>query len=405
MVFELQFGQSQLEQQQPLQRVVRAWRSSILSNHLFNNVFEKNMKKLTKEELLFDLYIAYNKAKKHKSNKWYVERFSDNLDENIKKLRDDLWNRNYVPEPSTCFIIDHPKKREIYAASFRDRIVHHLYYDYTHDFFEKTFIHDSYSCIKNKGTNYGIKRLRHHILSESNNYTKETYVLKIDIKGYFMNIDKNILLKIAMKTIEKYKHKKQYYTTLDFEFIEYLTKEIILLDCTINSINISPKESYIGLPLSKMLASTPSHCGLPIGNLTSQLYSNVYLNVLDQFIKRVLKFKHYGRYVDDGFIVCRNKERLRQVIEKIERFLNNELHLELQKGKIHITNVKYGVEFLGAFIKPFRIYVSNQCLERIKRTWNIKETKWGNLISTISKLGYLSQYKTYNIRKNIFCNI
>lgn len=358
--------------------------------------------KLTKDQLLFDLYVAYYEAKKHKNNKPYVIEFSNSLNLKISQLRDDLWNRTYVPEPSSCFIIDHPKKREVYAASFRDRIVHHLYYEYTHRFFENTFINDTYSCIKGRGTNYGIDRLKHHILSESENYTKECHVLKIDIKGYFMNIDRNVLLDIALKTIEKYKAKEEYNKELDFEFIEYLTREIILLDCTKNCVVISPKESYIGLPNSKRLSESPPHCGLPIGNLTSQLFSNVYLNVFDQYVKRTLKFKHYGRYVDDAYIVCCDKQRLLDSIPLIELFLNDTLHLEIQKGKLLLCNAKYGVEFLGAFIKPFRTYVSNQCLRRIKKTICTKHTKQENIQSNISKIGYLSQYKSYNIRKELF---
>lgn len=345
--------------------------------------------------------MLITKLKNIKVYKTYVKEFSKDLDENLIQLRDDLWNHTYSPKPSICFVIEHPKKREVYAAAFRDRIVHHLYYEYTHQFFENTFIHDSYSCIVGRGTKYGIERLLHHILSESENYTKKCYVLKLDIKGYFMNIDKNVLLKMAMKTISKYKKQKEYNARLDFKFIEYLTKEIILLDCTKDVINISPKESYIGLPMSKRLSNTPSHCGLPIGNLTSQLFSNVYLNALDQYVKRMLGFKHYGRYVDDAYIVSCDKQKLRNVISLIEIFLNDKLHLELQKGKLHICNVKYGVEFLGAYIKPFRIYVSNQCLTRIKKTLFIKSSKTENIQSTISKIGYLSQFKTYNIRKKL----
>lgn len=364
--------------------------------------FYLTIMKLTKEQLLFDLYIAYNEAIKHKKHKPYVEKFSKSIDYNLICLRDDLWKRCYTPESSTCFIIDHPKKREVYAASFRDRIVHHLYYNYTHEFFEKTFINDSYSCIKGKGTNYGINRLQHHILSESENYKQKCYALKIDVKGYFMNIDRNVLLEIALKTIHKYKKKEEYNKILDFDFIEYLTREIVLLDCTKNCNKISTEKQYIGLPNSKKLSGTPPHCGLPIGNLTSQLFSNVYLNVLDQYIKRVLKFKHYGRYVDDAFIISCDKQRLIDAIPLIETFLRENLHLELQKGKLHICNVKYGVEFLGAFIKPFRMYISNQCLRRIKQTIFKKNTKQENIQSNISKLGYMNQYKTYNIRKHLF---
>lgn len=356
---------------------------------------------LSKEQLLFDLYVAFYDAKRHKSNREYVKRFSENLDANLAQLRDDLWNRRYVPESSSCFIIDYPKKREVYAAMFRDRIVHHLYFNYTHSFYEKTFIEDTYSCIKGRGTSYGIERLRHHILSESENYTKECYVLKLDIKGYFMNINRDILLEIALKTIHKYCQKSEYNLILDFDFIEYLTKEIIQYDCTVNCNLISPPEKYIGLAESKRLSNSPHNCGLPIGNLTSQLFSNVYLNILDQYVKRELKFKHYGRYVDDAYIVSRDKEKLHDAINIIERFIGANLRLELQKGKIRLCNVKYGVEFLGAFLKPFRTYVSNQCLKRLKQTFMKKDCQISNIQSSISKFGYIEKYATHNIREEI----
>ena len=126
--------------------------------------------KLTKEKLFNDLHIAFIDARKHKSNKEYVKIFELNLKENLEKLCDELWNRSYIPDPSTCFIVHHPSKREVFAAEFRDRIVHHLYFNYTHNLFERTFIYDSYSCIKDKGTHFGIHRLEQHIRQESKNY-------------------------------------------------------------------------------------------------------------------------------------------------------------------------------------------------------------------------------------------
>ena len=136
--------------------------------------------KLTKEQLFRDIYIAFVDAKKHKSNKSYVKEFEVNLKENLEELCNDLWNRNYEPGRSTCFIVHHPSKREVFAAEFRDRIVHHLYFNYTHELFERTFIYDSYSCIKKRGTHFGIHRLEKHIREESQNYTSDCYVLKVD---------------------------------------------------------------------------------------------------------------------------------------------------------------------------------------------------------------------------------
>ena len=386
----------------------------VVGKNLYNIITFYDMPfKLSKKQLLFDLYYAFECAKKHKSRKHYVINFEKKLHDNLCKLCNELWERTYHPNPSTCFIINYPKKREIFAADFRDRIVHHLYFNYTNQLFENTFIADSYSCRKNKGTHYGIKRLEKHILQESKNYTEDAYILKMDIQGYFMNINRDVLLNITNNVLNKMsdhyiskKTKKRWNGVLDFDFINYLTKIIILLDPTINCKIKSNLKEWDDLPKSKTLFHTDKNCGLPIGNLTSQLLSNVYLNVLDQFIKRDLKCKHYGRYVDDFYIVSQDKDFLHKIIPLIESFLENRLKLKTNKGKTIIKNYKYGVEFLGAYIKPYRTYISNNCLKRIKRQCfeiecNIVH-KNDITASINSFLGVLSHYKSYNLRKYIF---
>ena len=131
---------------------------------------------ITYNQLLFDLHFAYYEARRHKRNKSYQIAFEKNLTANLEQLAAELFARTYRPEPPTCFIIKDPKKREIFAADFRDRIVHHLYYNYTHELFERNFIADSYSCIKGRGTHYGISRLESHIRKESLNYTEKAYI-------------------------------------------------------------------------------------------------------------------------------------------------------------------------------------------------------------------------------------
>lgn len=317
--------------------------------------------------------------------------------------------------PSTCFIVNHPKKREVFAAAFRDRIIHHLYYGYAHELFERTFIQDTYSCIKNRGTHYGIQRLGKHIRQETDNYNRTAYVLKMDICGYFMSIDRCLLLSIANNTLSKMRyhriaHNKEtmWDDLIDFDLIFYLTKEIIMLDPTANCIFRSDKSEWNGLPMSKSLFHTDKDCGLPIGNLTSQLFSNVFLNEFDQYIKRTLKCKHYGRYVDDAFIVSQDKEFLKSIIPQIKKFLEEILHLTLHMGKTRIYECKYGVEFLGAFIKPHRTYISNQCLRRISTKVNMLNTISLNtspLPSVNSYLGILKHYSSFNIRKELFTKI
>ena len=368
---------------------------------------------LTKKALMLDLYAAFLCAKQHKSNKPYVKTFEKNLMKNLESLADDLLARRYKPEPSSCFIVERPMKREVFAAQFRDRVVHHLYYNYTHVLFEHTFIADSYSCIPGRGTHYGIERLRHHILSESRNYQRKCYVMSLDVRGYFMHIKREFLLDIATKTIEKMRShrvcvdtKQTWGEYLDIDFVLWLTKEIIMLDPTKKCRVVGKKEDWNGLDRNKSLFWTNEGCGLPIGNLTSQLFSNVYLNVYDQFVKRVLKFKHFGRYVDDSYIVCHDKKKLLESVQKIREFQKETLEVNLHMGKLQIREVGIGAEFLGAFIKPYRSYISNATLYRTKVSMSKLnlDDKESTYRSINSFLGTLGHYSSYNIRCNLFMN-
>lgn len=371
--------------------------------------------KLTREKLLLDLYAAFNTARKCKNNKPYVKAFKYNLFKNMIKLRDALWDGTYTPEPSSCFIVNHPKKREVFAAHFRDRIVHHLYFNYTHVLFERTFISDNYSCIKGRGTHNGINRLKSKLQSASNNYTEQCYIMKMDLTGYFMHINRQLVSDIATASIDKMKTHKYdkehtWEEVIDNDFVKNLTKTIALLDPTVNCTFASDRSEWIGLPDSKSLFKVEAGCGLPIGNLTSQLFSNIYLNKLDQFMVRELGCKYYGRYVDDFYIVSKDKKFLHSIIPKIEDFLMNELHLKVNKGKTIISTVQQGVEFLGAYLKPHRTYISNASLSRIRRRLYDMEYKGNvgrvNIFSSINSfLGILRHTKSFKIRKNLMDSI
>jgi len=139
---------------------------------------------LTREALRLDLMAAHQCAKRHKASRPYVLHFERRLEDEIDSLCDDLWQHCYQPEPSTCFIVEHPKKREVFAAQYRDRIVHHLYFNYCHCLFERTFISDCYACIEQRGTHYGQHRLQRHIRQESQGYQRPCYVMKLDLRGY-----------------------------------------------------------------------------------------------------------------------------------------------------------------------------------------------------------------------------
>ena len=372
--------------------------------------------KLVKKDYCLIYIMLFSALKRTKQRKNMLNFFEKNLHKNLLNLRDDIYYKKYVPQPSVCFIINKPKKREIFAAHFRDRIVHHLFYNYTYELFNNTFIEDSYSCRVGKGTHYGIERLYKKIRQCSCNYAKTTYVLKMDIKGYFMHINRKLLLKISENVLNKMRYKYvskkeqniKWNDKIDYDLVFYLNKTIILLNPTINCIFKSKESEWNDLPKSKSLFYSKEGQGLPIGNLTSQLFSNVYLNILDQYIKRELKCKYYGRYVDDFYIVSNDKNELKQLVPQIRQFLIEKLDLNLNMGKTKLINIRNGVEFLGAYIKPNRIYISNDCLRRMnKQLYEIEHYGTNKDISCQinSFLGVLSHYKSYNIKLKLFGNM
>ena len=329
------------------------------------------------------------------------------------------------PSLPSAFVVDYPKKREVFAAMFRDRIVHHLYFNYTHQLFERTFIADSYSCIVGRGTHYGINRLRQHIRQESMNWTVPCYAMNLDIRGYFMHIDRKRLLKIATDSLIKMASHKvgltedvsipngvliTPYTTWsdirDMNFIQWLNEGIIMLDPMKNCIIVGDESDWDGIDHAKCMRYVEPGLGLPIGNLTSQLYSNVYMNPFDQFMKRELGCIHYGRYVDDSVMINADREWLLDQVPKVREFLTDELGLQLHMGKLHIQDVRHGVEFLGAFVKPYRDYVSNKTLNRIIGNLQAIDLHNANRVSSTvnSYLGILGHTASYNLRHDLFCS-
>ena len=366
---------------------------------------------LTKERLLLDLYVAFYDARKHKSSRSYVRKWEKNLKENMERLCEDLVSRTYKPLSSKCFIVDYPKKREIFAAMFRDRIVHHLYFNYTHLLYERTFIQDSYSCINGRGTHYGIQRVTDMIRRESRNWRRPCYAMHLDIRGYFMHIDRKILFKIAVSSLQKMSShvitkgcSETWADILDMDFLYWLTEVIVLLDPKKGCVIAGEPSDWIGLDPQKSMLNLQEGLGLPIGNLTSQLFSNVYLNLFDQFVKRELKCKNYGRYVDDGLIIHHDKEQMLALITPIRDFLKKELGLELHMGKLTVSNTNKGVEFLGVYIKPWRTYISRDTLSRISKRIMLMDMKKASkvVLSVNSYLGILRHAHSYRLRRRLF---
>lgn len=328
-------------------------------------------KNLPQDQLLTDLFTAYFCARKNKRNTASQVRFERNLSDNLIELYNDIKARRYKVGRSMCFIIKNPVCREVFAASFRDRIVHHLLYNWLMPIFESTFIYDSYSCRIGKGTLFGIERLEHHIRSCTKNYSEPAVVLKMDIEGYFMNISRIRLFEIIRNRLDN--PAVQSKVNFDIQLAMFLLELVIFNDPVKGCYRKGSLKDWDGLPVSKSLFHSPEGCGLPIGNLTSQLFSNIYLSKLDDYVKRNLKCRHYGRYVDDFYIVARNKDELVPLIPEIRKFLHDELALSLHPRKVSLFPVEKGVPFLGAIVKPYQRYMTmrthKQALKKMSDLW------------------------------------
>ena len=224
-----------------------------------------------------------------------------------------------------------------------------------------------------------------------------------------MHIDRHRLLEIAIGSLRKIaSHKacgnRTWGEVLDMGFVEWLTEQIALLDPKKNCVICGDPSDWDGLDPAKSMLHLADGLGLPIGNLTSQLFSNVYLNVFDQFMKRELKCRYYGRYVDDAAVVSADREWLLSLVPDVDRFLRSELGLELHKGKLEVSEVHRGVEFLGAYIKPWRTYISNHSLRRMeKKIADFDYSKpWLVVRSVNSYLGIMKHSSSYRLRRRLF---
>jgi len=302
--------------------------------------------------------------------------------------------------------VNKPVKREIFAADFRDRVVHHLVIGKLNPLFEKAFIYDSYASRVGKGTHLGIQRVDRFIRRCSQNYTKDCYVLKLDIKGFFMHINKTLLLAKLRSFVERK------YPGDDKVVLLELCQKIIDYNPTENCIVKGKPGDWRGLPPDKSLFHSAKQCGLPIGNLTSQVFANFYMNQFDHFIKHDLGIRYYGRYVDDFILVHRDKGYLKSLIPLIRNTLQDRLHLSLHPEKIYLQHYSKGVQFLGVVIKPNRIYMANRTkgnfYDAIKQQNVVvkegrpdKQQQAAFLSSMNSYLGIMKHYKTHKLRKRM----
>lgn len=350
---------------------------------------------------LHDIIEAYIDCRKNKRRSPEAIAFEVNYEQNCIRLLEEIKSGTFKPDPSIAFVVTKPVRREIMASSFRDRVVHHYIAMRLTPLFEDAFIDETTNCRKGKGTSAGISQLSDKIKKVSKRHTSDCWVLRLDIKSFFMSINKALLLKKLISFVnEKYKGS-------DLSDLIYLIESILMNDPTENCIFRSPRKAWRDLPFGKSLFDCPKGFGLAPGNLTSQLEANFLLNDFDHWAKSAAL--GYGRYVDDFYFIHNQKEKLNALIPQIKSKLQ-ELGLSLHPDKIYLQHYTKGVKFIGAVLKYNRKYLSNRtvgnfysAIHRFNGLANKEgyiENNAEHFVSSMnSYLGFCRQYMAYNIRR------
>jgi len=292
------------------------------------------------------LFCAWREFKRGKTKKSDVARFEFNLEDNIFKLHGELARGAYAPHAYESFFVKDPKLRHIHKADIRDRVLHQAVFRVLYPIFDKHFIFDSYSSRIGKGTHSGFNRLEVFLRKSTKNWTRQSWCLKCDVRKFFDSIDHKVLLNLIRRKIND-------------------EQTLKLIETIIFSFEKSPGK------------------GLPLGNVTSQLFANIYLNEFDQFAKHILKAKYYARYCDDFVIVDERIETLEKHIEQIRDFLHQKLLLELHPNKIYLRKARQGIDFLGYVVLPYRKVLRTKTKKRI-----FKKVTEKNIASYIGMLSH-----------------
>ena len=291
-------------------------------------------------DLIRLLVQAYRDCRRTKRNSASALAFEAHAEHHIYELCQELASGTYKPGPSICFVITHPKPREVWAAGFRDRVVHHLLYNHIAPRFHARFVADSCACIPGRGTLYAADRLEHQVRSYTSNWSRPAHYLKCDLANFFVSIDKTVLLEQLQRQVTE-----PWWKAL---------ATVILMHNPRNDVEVRGTAYELAqVPHHKSLFNAPHGYGLPIGNLSSQFFANVLLDGLDQFVKHGLRAPTYVRYVDDFILLHESPQWLNQARMQIEGKLTS-LHLQLNPRKTILQPVARGIDFVGHLIKPWR---------------------------------------------------
>lgn len=358
----------------------------------FNDWREKGLQTIKNIfPLIYDfenLFNAYKKAIKCKRYRTDVMEYTDRLEENLIELQNEFIWKTYSVGQYNIFYVYEPKKRMIMSLQFKDRVAQHAIYSQINPYFEKQFINDSYACREGKGTHRAIKRLQNW-LRKTDRKQERFYYLKLDISKYFYRVDHEILMGILQRKIA------------DKDLLHVLS---VIINC---------EDTHFGLPLGADVGNVAydellGEVGSPIGNLTSQMFANLYLNELDQHCKHKLRLHYYIRYMDDIIILHHDKKYLEEVKRDIAGFLEEKLHLQLN-NKTCIRPTSMGIEFVGFRVWSTHIKLRKKTAKKMKKRLKYLFTAYaaGEVDqetldrSIASYRGILKHFNSYGLRQDL----
>lgn len=284
---------------------------------------------------------AYYDCRKNKRNTEGALSFEIDARRNIASLTKDLCTKKYEIGVSRCFVVENPVPREVWAGDFRDRVVHHVLYNRLKETYHKSFSAASCACIPGRGTLYGVKRLERAVRRTTNNWSNPAYYLKMDVSSFFNSISKDILFELMMRRAHD-------------DWTAWLIHKIIYHDPTTNFIFSGCPSKLKLIRPEKSLFTCRKGRGLAIGDLSSQFFANVYMNVLDKVVDHQIKPNGYVRYVDDMVLVDKDKEKLIAAHGMVNEAITQRLSLELNPKKTILQPVSRGVDFVGMVVLPYK---------------------------------------------------
>ena len=352
------------------------------------------------EKVYLELFKSHLKARKAKRRTKDEHEYELHLFENLMNTATALCEKRYHPSRGIAFIIRRPVIREIFAAPYVDRVVHHYIFDKVIDYWERQFIYDSYSCRKNKGTLMGIRRMEHFVRKASHNFTQKTYVFKYDLSGYFMSLPRRELYRKATAGL-----KKQYagHNITEYRRLKHIWHQVIFDDPTDGVRVRGSAKDWRALPAKKSLFKQAPGYGIVIGNLTSQLLSNIFLNDFDHYMKEWLHFRYYGRYVDDFYVLVDETERVTTL--EYENHIKNYLArqgVKMNRQKTYRQEISKGTAFLGVVIYPRRTVAGQRLRQNFAMATESFCRGIGSADTMFSYAGFLSHHDCHNLTNAMF---